>query len=118
MNPLPVDVGDDVLSPVAAAIAAAVQFVLSQRRFDLVGLHRFGGGRAHDVRRHLERVRAVAGGDGQQRVLVAEIAELHRGSRPPVRALIEAVDVDHPEASALLVVQLIDGVLDLNALAR
>ena len=33
-------------------------------------------------------------------------------------ALAEAVDVDHPEANALFVVQLIDGVLDLDALAR
>ena len=101
-----------VFRPSAAATAAPAQSLprsagsisLRRRSSETVSLT--------IVRRHQERIGAVRGGDGQDGILVVQVAGAPGAFGPVDRALAgEAVDVDHPEPDLPVVVELVDGLL-------
>ena len=87
--------GDSGARPVLAA----------QHRLDLVALQPIGVGLADHGGRHKECVGAFDDRDGQQRVVVAEVADLGCRVGPADRILAEPVDVDHPQPGAAGVVE-------------
>ncbi len=107
-----------MLSPLAAATAAPAQSLVAQCGFD-----RHCGGRCRrrrwpsGRRARQERVRAIRGGDGQDGVLVVQVAGAPCAFGPVHRALAgEAVDVDHPQPDSPVVVELVDGLLHVASL--
>ena len=90
--------------------------VAPQRRLDLVAPDVVDLGRTATGgrRRHQERIRAVLGGDGQDRVGVGQVADGAGVRRPSHRALRrERIHVDDPQPHVAVVVELVDGLLHI-----
>ena len=93
--------------PVAAA----------QCGFDRIAAHVVGRrSLTHSGRRaHQERIGAIRRGDGEDGVLIAQVAGAPCAFGPGDRvSAVEAVDVDHPEPDSPVVVELVDGLLHVT----